>query len=489
MLKMDKTYIGKFNLIGTFVLLIVFAFSVVLLSTKSSVNDFIGVEKDIKNKFLENKKDDIRFNTENINALIKSLEEKNPQTTEENKKFILDFVKKMNQHNPNPISILPLEEDSIHSKELLEKGKIFIYNKNFDKEMNEDIFVIEYYFLNPNYNWIISSKFEDYTIYEEIRMWKKHLNSLLLDNIYVHISLLFFFSIALLLVAYIINKQSNKTLENCKNTNKKVENDLKEEIFQLKREIEDEKNNYKEQEKIIQKQSKMVALGEMLSNLSNQWRQPLLDISKTAIDVKNTLTVQKTPTEEDLKNLSCIDSSAQYLSRTIDDFKVFLKADSLKIDFIVNEIIDKSLAINDSILKKNKIKVLKNLDTPLSIHNLSFGLLQALVNIMYNSKDALKNMPEDERYIFITTRNHAQSIEIIVTDTGNGIPEAIMKDIFKPYFTTKQKTYGTGLGLHMAFNIIEQNMSGKLSVQNKIINYENKKFKGASFKIELKIDG
>ena len=151
-------------------------------------------------------------------------------------------------------------------------------------------------------------------------------------------------------------------------------------------------------------------------------------------------------TNEDIEKLTHINNSAEYLSRTIEDFRVFLKADSLKIDFVINEIIEKAIVINEAIIEKNNIKIIKELDEDKSVYNLSFGLLQAMVNIIYNAKDALKKIPEEDRYIFITTKNHDDRIEDnSITDTGKGIPEDIIGNIFRPYFTTKQKTYGTGL--------------------------------------------
>ena len=108
-----------------------------------------------------------------------------------------------------------------------------------------------------------------------------------------------------------------------------------------------------------------------------------------------------------------------------------------------------------------------------------------MVNIIYNAKDALKKVPEEDRFIFISTKNFEDRVELTITDTGNGIPEDVIGNIFRPYFTTKQKTYGTGLGLHMAYNIIEQNMSGKTSVTNKNVTYKSGSYTGASFSIIL----
>ncbi|MGB5866878.1 MAG: HAMP domain-containing sensor histidine kinase [Arcobacteraceae bacterium] len=488
MFTVDEKKIGNYNLIGTFLILIVFTFVVIMLSVSSRVDDFDSIEKDVKSKFLNDKKQDIKFKINNINTLIESLNQTDVTNLENNKKFMEKFIAKINTYKHNSISIVQFDEKFPYYEELEKDGEYYLYDKYFDEEKQKDIFTIEYLFLNKTFNWVISTKFTDNIMHQEINRWKKQLDTLILNNIYVHISLLFFFSIALLLVIYIINKVANKTIDEHKEGIKKRESDLQQTIHKLEQQVEDEIEKYENQKKIVQKQSKMLALGEMLANLSHQWRQPLNDISETARSIKSKIERHQIATDEDIDKLTHIHNSAQYLSKTVDDFKVFLKADSLKIDFNVTDIIEKALTINKTIIEKNNIKVIKNLDEDVMTHNLSFGLLQALVNIIYNSKDAMRNVAEYERFIFITTVNYEKSVEITLTDTGKGIPEEIIGSIFEPYFTTKQKTYGTGLGLHMAHNIIEQNMSGKITVTNKKFTYNNSTYIGASFTIILDIN-
>ncbi len=488
MFKINERNVKKFNIIGTFVILIIFAFSVVLLSTSSNIEDFAYIENDIKNKFLEEKKNDIRFEIKNLNILIEYTNKLNPNDREKNKKSLLEVVKEMNKNKNNIITITPLEKNSQYFEELQKKQEIFIYKKNFDKKENKELVTIKYLFLNKNFNWLISTQFKNDIMDKEINILKKHLNTFILDNIYVHISLLFFFSIALLLMVYVINKFSTKTLSKCKKNNFKREEKLKHTIQELEQGIQREKEKYAAQSKMIQKQSKMLALGEMLGNLSHQWREPLENISKSSRSIKSQIEMYKKVTDADIEKLASINNSSEYLIRTIEDFRVFLKADSLKTDFFINEIIEKAITLDKAIIEKNHIKIIKDLDEDISIHNLSFGLLQVIINIIYNAKDALKKIPQDDRFIFISTKKDKNSVYITITDTGDGISEDVIGNIFKPYFTTKEKTYGTGLGLHMAYNIIEQNMSGKISAHNKNTTYNSKNYLGASFTIILDIN-
>ena len=480
MLKRNENNIGNFNLIGTFIILVFIAFMVIMLSVNSKIDQFENLQKEIKLKFLLDKKEDIRFKLSNINLLIK-----NQTNTDESKKFIKDFIEQINLSRHYIITIQKLSQDMPYYGDLINDGEYFKSAIHLDKNNKNKISTIQYFILNKSWNWVISTQFDDDIINEEISTWEKHLDNLIRDNIYVHISLLFLFTISLLLVTYVINKFANRTIFKYKRSLKERERVYKQKLNKLQAQLDEQIDHFCKQKRLIQKQSKMLALGEMLGNLCHQWRQPLTQISDTATGIKNKIETHMVATNEDIEKLTHINNSALYLSRTIDDFRVFLKADSLKIDFVISEIIEKALLINKSIIEKNKIKIIQELDTDIMIHNLSFGLLQALVNIIYNAKDVLKKLDVEDRYIFLSTKNYENKVEITITDTGNGIPEEIIGNIFQPYFTTKQKTYGTGLGLHMAYNIIEQNMSGTITVSNKQINYKNSSYMGASFIITL----
>jgi signal transduction histidine kinase len=482
MLKNNEKSIGNINLISTFLVLMLLAFMVIMLSVNSKLDDFSHLQTEIKTKFLKDKTSDIKHRIHNIDVLIAKYNIKDKKHRQD---FIKEFVLEINKNENHDLVIQDLSKNMPYYSNLIADGEYYKNDKTFDEKTQKEIFTIEYLVLNKNWNWVISIKFNDDIINEQLFTWEEHLLKLIRDNIYVHISLLFLFSIALLLVMYIINRFANKTIAKCKNSIKVREKNLKEEINKLEIKLEEETRKFDNQTAVMQKQCKMLALGEMLGNLSHQWKEPLTEISETSLSIKSKIEKHMITTDEDIVKLTNINNSSEYLIRTIEDFRVFLKADSLKIDFVINEIIEKAILINEAIIEKNNIKIIKELDTEITVHNLSFGLLQAMVNIIYNAKDVLKKIPEDDRYIFITTKNHEDSVEITITDTGKGIPEDVIGNIFKPYFTTKQKTYGTGLGLHMAYNIIEQNMSGKISVANKNVTYKSGSYVGASFSIIL----
>ena len=124
----------------------------------------------------------------------------------------------------------------------------------------------------------------------------------------------------------------------------------------------------------------------------------------------------------------------------------------------------------------------------ITINSYENELTQCLMNLYNNAKDALVENVDVYRYIFIKTKKADDKVIIQVKDNAKGIPEDIMPKIFDPYFTTKHQSKGTGLGLHMTYNLIVNGMDGKIEVENTKYEYEGKEYTGAMFTITLPIE-
>jgi len=246
-------------------------------------------------------------------------------------------------------------------------------------------------------------------------------------------------------------------------------------ILKRERELQIQMRN---QHQIILEQKKMVALGEMIGNIAHQWRQPLAVISAAA----GGLRLYK---EHDLltdqlfeSSLETISNTTQYLSKTIDDFRDFIKGDDKKVVFDLSQNIEKCLEIEKAILNRHNINVIKDFVDGIKLYNFENGLLQCLINIINNAKDAMENIDEDDRFLSITTKKIDNThIKIAIVDSGGGVNENVITKIFEPYFTTKHQSQGTGLGLYMSYKIIVENLKGKLYAKNSLF--------GAKFFIEL----
>jgi len=212
-------------------------------------------------------------------------------------------------------------------------------------------------------------------------------------------------------------------------------------------------------------QSKLAQLGEMIGNIAHQWRQPLSVISAIATGMEVKLDYNMIDEKELRKNLQILNDTAQHLSRTIDQFRNFAKEERVESIVSVTDRIEEALKIVDPGLKYLNIKVFNNCKEELKIKVVKGELAQVLINILNNARDVLKNK-NDDRWIKIECLKKDENVIITVEDNGGGIPKEIKNRIFEPYFTTKHKSQGTGLGLYMSKKIIEQNNNGKLFVKN-----------------------
>ena len=239
--------------------------------------------------------------------------------------------------------------------------------------------------------------------------------------------------------------------------------------------------------KQLAQHSKQASLGEMIGNIAHQWRQPLSSITTAASGMQLEKEYGMLSDEVFNSGTELIIKNSEYLSQTIDDFRDFVKNDKKKTNFNICEVIDQSLMILKPIFNANNIVIVNGECNMIKINTYKNELLQVLINIFNNSKDALKNADINKRIIFIEidTDNINELVRITIKDTANGIPDEILSKIFDPYFTTKHKSQGTGLGLYMSHQIIYDSMDGVLKASNVEFEYNTKKYSGAMFTIEL----
>jgi len=238
-------------------------------------------------------------------------------------------------------------------------------------------------------------------------------------------------------------------------------------------------------DELLAQQSKMSALGEMMGNIAHQWRQPLSVISAAATGLQvqkefNTLTDEKF---QDSCNL--IYTNTQYLSNIIENFKNYINNNNTKELFDLTDNINKFLEIIDMEIATHNLNLVLDLEENIQVNSFPNELLQCLVNIFNNSKDAFDKSNIDKKYIFISTFIKDEKIVIQFKDNAGGIANEILPKIFEPYFTTKHKSQGTGLGLHIVYKLVKETMEGDLSVMNISYLYHNQNCYGAEFTITL----
>jgi len=233
-----------------------------------------------------------------------------------------------------------------------------------------------------------------------------------------------------------------------------TERKLAEEILQVK-------------DLLLQQQSRLAALGEMIGNIAHQWRQPLGAISAIAgsIIVSKELEIELDP-DTIVIQMNHIDDQVQYLSKTIDDFRNYLKNDHEKTIFNISDMLNDSINIAKAGNESNSILISTDFDRNITCHGLKNILAQVILNLLSNARDALIQNEIENKKITLSLQKSENIIVIKVKDNGGGVPDEIKNKIFDPYFTTKHQSQGTGLGLFMSSQIIQKNFSGHLSVSN-----------------------
>ena len=254
----------------------------------------------------------------------------------------------------------------------------------------------------------------------------------------------------------------------------------------LEKMVEKKSNELIQKENILNHQSKMAAMGEMIENIAHQWRQPLSVIATAATGAKLKKDYGNLNDDEFYETMNIINNSAQHLSNTIDDFRNFFSTEKEMSSFEINIPLEKVLYLIDSKFKSKNIVVIKNTQK-INILGLINEFIQVLLNIINNSLDAFEENNYENKFIFIDIYKEKENLVLKIKDNAGGIKEEIINRIFEPYFTTKHKSQGTGIGLYMSTEIIKKHMNGNLSVSNKEYIYNDIKCKGAEFIIELPI--
>ena len=227
--------------------------------------------------------------------------------------------------------------------------------------------------------------------------------------------------------------------------------------------IEETEQNIQKERLLIQ-QSRSAAMGEMISNIAHQWRQPLSTLS---LVVQNILMDYRDNRLDRATLEQYIDSAQQCvtsMSETIDDFRNFFRPDKIKVNFNLYEAVAESLRLLEATLKNNNIHVSISGDRGLMAFGHVNEFSQVVLNILANSKDALADHQSHRRSIEIELRSADHTGMVVVRDNAGGIPADSMDKIFDPYFTTKPG--GTGIGLYMSKTIIEKHMDGSITCIN-----------------------
>ncbi len=247
---------------------------------------------------------------------------------------------------------------------------------------------------------------------------------------------------------------------------KKVEKKLKQLNKTLEKRVEREVFKNRKKDLLMLQQNRLAAMGEMLSNIAHQWRQPLNAIGVIVQNIQQAYEYGDFSRKYLEKNVNKTMEMIQYMSQTIEDFQHFFKPDKEIQLFEINQTVNKAINFVEASFKVKNIEIQANMPETVIIKGYPNEYIQAIINILNNARDALLDSDTKNPKIIINLKKINKTSELRISNNGPQINDKTGDRIYDPYFSTKDVDKGTGLGLYMSKNIIEKNMQGKLFFNN-----------------------
>ncbi len=303
----------------------------------------------------------------------------------------------------------------------------------------------------------------------------------------LNFSIVFVFLSSIILSILLINnfRKLHFLLEDMVNEKTKELQELNDYLeFKIKKEV----TNSRKKDLIMFQQSKLASLGEMLGNIAHQWRQPLGSLIMIIQSFQTKMELGKLSFEFVEQKTQDAVLLAENMSNTLDDFQNFFSPNKDKTLFSIKACVEHSIELSKYILENENIRLNLIVNDDIEIYSFYNELSHVILNMISNSKDALKTS-QKQKAIKIVIKKYKENARINVYDNGGGINEKIIPHIFEPYYTTKYKSAGTGIGLYMSKQIIEKHMHGIIKCKNVYNKIDGKELQyGALFIIDIPLN-
>jgi signal transduction histidine kinase len=375
-----------------------------------------------------------------------------------------DLVNKLISTNYTDINGKKFRE--MFMEDIRNKGESYTqyaYKKPGITEIKQKLSYFKYY---PKWNWVIAVGAYIDDMEKEIAKKREDLEKRIRKQVGQNIVLFLMFLSLAILISIVVSQKIDDVLKNYQNRVKQNEEELKNLNENLEKKVNEEIEKNREKEQVLVQKSKFIALGEMISNIAHQWRQPLSELSSILMFIKFKHSIKALDNETmDIKSKEA-DKVLEYMSHTIDDFRNFFMPKKEKETIFLYKLIDSVMTIVSSSLENNNITVDISIckDTKLNTYINEYE--QVVLNIIKNAKDALIENKVKNPLIKISVYEEDKFVVLFIEDNAGGITVEPKGKIFEPYFTTKSDSDGTGIGLYMSKIIIDKNMKGKLRVRN-----------------------
>ena len=354
----------------------------------------------------------------------------------------------------------------IFLKDIRETGESFTEYAYKKPDSDESKYKLSYFKYFEKWNWIISVGIYTDDIENEIEIKRKDLQKMVKNQVAQNIILFLMFLSLAILISIVISQKIDLILKDYENKVRRNAKELEELNQSLEEKVKEEIEKNREKEQLLVQKSKFIALGEMISNIAHQWRQPLSELSSILMFIKFKYSINALDEHTMQTKSKEADKVLEYMSHTIDDFRNFFMPKKEKEEFYLLKSVEIVMNIISSALANYNIKISISIDENIKITTYLNEYKQVLLNIINNAKDVLIEKNIENPLIKIHAFEDSNYIVLYIEDNGGGILVEPKGKIFEPYFTTKEDSNGTGIGLYMSKIIVEKNMKGKLKVKN-----------------------
>ena len=354
----------------------------------------------------------------------------------------------------------------IFLKDIRETGESFTEYAYKKPDSDESKYKLSYFKYFEKWNWIISVGIYTDDIENEIEIKRKDLQKMVKNQVAQNIILFLMFLSLAILISIVISQKIDLILKDYENKVRRNAKELEELNQSLEEKVKEEIEKNREKEQLLVQKSKFIALGEMISNIAHQWRQPLSELSSILMFIKFKYSINALDDHTMQTKSKEADKVLEYMSHTIDDFRNFFMPKKEKEEFYLLKSVEIVMNIISSALANYNIKISISIDENIKITTYLNEYKQVLLNIINNAKDVLIEKNIENPLIKIHAFEDSNYIVLYIEDNGGGILVEPKGKIFEPYFTTKEDSNGTGIGLYMSKIIVEKNMKGKLKVKN-----------------------
>lgn len=352
------------------------------------------------------------------------------------------------------------------------KGFLEEWRSDLDSEK------MTYFVYYEPWEWVIASGFSLGEIEDEILEIKENFELQIEDEIRKIVMIALALSAVTVLMALVFARGIIQKIryysQKAESLNRSLDQKVKEKTLELEElnhsledRVKEELEKNRQQEHLMLQQSRSAAMGEMLSMIAHQWRQPLNALSLTAANIKIHYDMGSSPTEEFVrKKCDFIEEKTQQMSETITDFMNFFKPSKGKEPFLFRPCVERVVNIMKGQLEQNRIELSIDIGEDVWVIGVQNEMDHVLLNLIANAQDEIIERKSEKRWIGVKAWKEEDCIVIAVEDSAGGVLKENLGKVFDPYFTTKHATMGTGIGLHMVRTIIERNFSGTISVHN-----------------------